>query len=137
MMKGNNIATLKDLKGINDIEVEVNKNDKQQNFVEIRMKDRDGDWIRSSIQIKDLFGLVFMIVGEKEQEELMPVRKTEVRVYERQHRIKLNKDMKKGEIVVANCRVDIPLMVEEGLSKLIEKKASRTKSGIIVPNFKK
>ena len=133
MMKSNNVATLTDKRNKNNIEVETNKNDKQQGYVEIRIKDKDGEWIKSYIDIKELYGLIFMLVGEKEQQEMMPVRKTQVRVYERQHRIKLKKDMRKGEIVIANCRINVPLIVEEGLSGLIKRKARRS-SGIFLPS---
>ena len=133
MMESNNIATLSDKRHKHDISVEVNKNEKDQDYVEFKVKDSNGEWIKSYIDIKELYGLTFMLVGEKEQGEMMPVRKTEVRVYERQHKIQLSKNMKKGEIVVANCRVEVPLIVEEGLYGLIKKRAKQS-SGIIVPS---
>jgi hypothetical protein len=131
MMTGNNVATLSDKNKRNDIEVEINKGGEQKEYVEIRVKDDRGEWIKSYISIKELYGLIFMLVGEEEQKDMMPVQKTEVRVYERQHRIKLNKNMKKGDIVVANCRIEVPLIVEEGLSGLVRKRAKRL--GILVP----
>jgi hypothetical protein len=133
MMEGNNIATLYDKRGRNDIEIEINKNDKQQDYVEFRVKDKHGDWIKSDIGIKELYGMIFLLVDKEQQAELMPVRQTQVRIYERQHRIKLKKDMKRGEIVVANCRVEVPLIVEEGLAGLIKSKARRI-SKIIIPS---
>lgn len=131
-MIGNNVATLKDKKGRNDIEVEINKNNRQQDYVEFRIKDWDGGWMKSYISIKELYGLIFMLVDEKQQQELMPVRQTEVRIYERQHRIKLKKDMKKGETVVANCRIEVPVRIEENIRALMGKKYKRP-SGILVP----
>ena len=132
MMKNNNVATLSDRNGKHDIECEINKNDKVKDYVELRVRDEKGEWIKSYISIKELYGLIFMIVGENEQQEMMPVRTTETRVYERQHRIKLKRNMKKGEIVVANCSISVPLAIEEGLYGLIKKKA-KTKSKILVP----
>lgn len=132
MIIGNNVATLRDRNDKNDIECEINKTNKQQDYVEFRVKDEKDKWIKSYIKIAELYALIFMIVDKEQQAEMMPVRKTEVRIYERQHRIKLKKDMKKGEIVVANCRLEIPLIVEEGLWSLIKRKAKRG-SGILIP----
>lgn len=133
MMTGNNIATLTDKgAGKNDIEIEINKNGKQQDFVEFRVKDKHGEWVKSYIGIKELYGIIFLLVDEKQQAELMPVRKTDVRIYERQHRIKLLRNMKKGEIVVANCRVEVPVRVEENIRALMGKEYKRG-SGILIP----
>ena len=76
--------------------------------------------------------MLFRSVDEEQQQELMPVRQTEVRIYERQHRIKLKKNMKKGEIVVANCKIEVPVRVEENIRALMGKKY-QTKSGILIP----
>jgi len=127
MMKSNNTCTLTDIKGYRNIEVEVNKNNKVEDYVEFRIKN-EGIWLKSYIKIKELYALIFMLVGKEEQEVLMPIKQTEVRTYVRQHRIKLKKDMKKGEIVVANCRIDVPLIVENKL-RGIERKSR----GILVP----
>ena len=130
MMENNNVATLSDKNGRHDIECEVNKGDKIRDYVEMRVKDDDGEWIKSQICIKDLYGLVFMLVGEKEQQEMMPVRKTDIRVYERQHRIKLSRDMRKGEIVVANCKVSVPTRIEENIRALT---GVKPRGGILLP----
>ena len=132
MMIGNNIAILTDKNGRNDIQVEINKNDKQQDFVEFKVKDEHGKWIKSYIDIKSLYGMIFMLVDKEQQQELMPVRQTQVRIYERQHRIKLKKDMKKGEIVIANCIIEVPVRVEENIRALMNKKY-RQKSNILIP----
>lgn len=126
-MKSHNIAVIPDIKHQNDIECEINKNDEYQDYVVLKMGDK-----KAYVKIKDLYGLIFMLVGEEEQKDMMPVRKTEVRIYERQHRIKLKKDMKKGEIVVANCRIEVPLIVEEGLYGLVKRRTRRS-SSILVP----
>ena len=132
MIKNNNVATLTDKNRKHDIEVEINKDNKQKDYVEMRVKDENDEWIKSFISIKDLYGLIFMIVGEEEQKDMMPVRQTQVRVYERQHRIKLKRDMRKGEVVVANYRISVPLIVEEGLRSLVGRRAKS--SGILIPS---
>ena len=128
----NNVATLNDKNGRNNIEVEVNKGGEIKDYVEFRVKERDGEWIKSYIKISDLYGLIWLLVDEESQQELMPIRQTEVRIYERQHRIKLKKDMKKGEIVVANCLVEVPLRVEENIRALMGKKYQKS-SRILIP----
>ena len=133
MMTGNNTAILTDRNGKNNIEIEINKNDKQQDYVEFRIRDKNGEWIKSFVKIRDLYGLIFMLVDEEQQQELMPVRQTQVKIYERQHRIKLKKDMKKGEIVVANCKIEVPVRVEENIRALMGKKYQKS-SGILIPS---
>lgn len=131
MFQTNNVATLTDRKGRNDIEVEVNKAGKVEDYVEFRVKDGNGNWIKSYVEIQKLYALIFMIVDDEKQQEMMPIRKTQIRIYERQHRIQLKKNMKKGEIVVANCKIDVPLVIEEGLRGLIGKR--KISSGILTP----
>ena len=131
-MKSNNTCTLTDIKGYRNIEVEVNKNNKVEDYVEFRVKDENGNWVKSYVKIKELYALIFMLVGKEEQEVLMPIRQTDVRTYIRQHRIKLKKNMKKGEIVVANCRISVPVLVEENIKAFMGKKY-KTKSNILIP----
>ena len=128
----NNVATLIDRNGRNDIECEVNKGGKIKDYVEMRIKDERGEWIKSYIKISDLYGFIWLLVDEEQQQELMPVRQTQVRIYERQHRIKLKKDMKKGEIVITNCKVEVPLRIEENIRALMGKKYKKS-SEILIP----
>ena len=128
----NNVAILTDKKNLHNIEVEVNKGGEIKDYVEFRIRDENGKWIKSYIKISELYGLIFMLVDEKQQAEMMPIRQTQVRIYERQHRIKLMKDMKKGEIVIANCKIEVPLRVEENIRALMGKQNKRG-SGILIP----
>ena len=130
-MISHNIATLSDKNGRYDIQVEVNKEGEMRDDVEFRIKDAMGEWIKSRIAIKDLYGLIFVLVNPEQQQEMMPVRKTEIRYYERQHRVKVKRDIKRGEEVIVNCKISVPLVVEEGLAGLLKRK--QTKSGILLP----
>lgn len=125
MFETNNIATLTDIKGKNDIQVEVNKNNEIKDFVEFKVKDENGIWIKSYIKINDLYYFIFPLLDTERQEKLMPIRQTQIRTYIRQHKILLKRNMKKGEMVVANCRIDVPLIVEEGLRGLLARRKSR------------
>jgi len=132
MFTTNNVATLQDRNNQHNIEVEVNKGGEIKDYVEFRIKDERGDWIKSYIKISELYGIIWLLVDEEQQQELMPVRQTQVRIYERQHRIKLKKDMKKGEIVIANCHIEVPLRVEENIKALMGKKYQKS-SNILIP----
>lgn len=123
-MKGHNIANLIDINKNSDIEVEINKHNKNQNFVGLRMKrktDNEIYWISADVEIKELYSLVLMLVSGEQQESLIPDRQIDVKVYERQHKIKLLKDMKKGEIVVANFKVEVPTNIKDDLKTFIGK----------------
>ncbi len=69
----------------------------------------------------DLWAMVYTISGPDQQEKMMPVRKTEVMHYVKEHNIQLKKDMKKGSILRARCHVSVPLTVVEGLKGMVEK----------------
>ncbi len=73
-----------------------------------------------------------MLVGEEEQEAMMPERKTEERIYIRQLKIKLKKDMRKGETIIANYKISVPILIEEGLRGIMEKQI-RKASGLFLP----
>jgi len=60
------------------------------------------------IKIKDLYGLVFLMVGDKEKDSMIPVQEIKGDRYIRQLHIICQKDMKKGEELVINYNVDIP-----------------------------
>lgn len=91
------------------------------------------DWIdvtigkeHGKIKYSDLFGMVFTIADPKRQEEMMPVRQTEVMRYRKVHAVQLKKDMHKGEIMKVRCETDVPLTVVEGLRGLVEKEKKTT-----------
>lgn len=72
----------------------------------------------------DLWAACFAIADEKTQEELMPVRKTQMMVFEKIHHVELKKDMKKGQILKVRCHVDVPLSIEENLKGLLKPDAA-------------
>jgi hypothetical protein len=125
MIKGHNIANLTDLQGNSDVEVEINRY-KGQDFVELRIKDKKDisptdKWKSANIGINELYSLVLSLVGGEELDELIPDRQIKVKVYERQHKIKLLRDMKKGEIVVANFKIEIPTDINDDIKTFVGK----------------
>jgi hypothetical protein len=130
MITSHNIATLSDKRGRHDIEFEVNPGDKESDLVLISMRDEDGHKIQAAVDLKQLYGLIFSLMGPEEQADMMPVRQTTMTTFHRQHRISVKRDIKKGEELVVNCKVDVPTVITEGLSGIMKRKKS---SGIYIP----
>lgn len=79
----------------------------------VSIHDKSGN--KCAVEKKDLYAFVFMVCNPEQQSELMPVRKTTITKYVRQHRVVAKKDIKKGEEIVVNCEIDVPTVVEEGI----------------------
>ncbi len=124
MLLEHNIATLYDKSGKHNIDVEVNKKEEGQSYIEMSMRDDRGQKISAFIPILELYALTMAVVGEKEQDELMPVRQTRMTTFRRKHIVQLKKDMKKGEKITYYTDINIPTVVEEGLAGLVGKRAA-------------
>ena len=90
--------------------LEVNWNGYASNGVRVKMGSKE-----AVFKLEDLFGFIFLSVSPEKQSELMPVRKTTITKYVRQHTVEAKKDIKRGEKIVVNCEIDVPTVVEEGL----------------------
>lgn len=99
-------------------EVTLEMNWKQKlDLTDVRIRVADKTAI---ISLKDLFAFVLIEGDEKMKEELLPERKTKMYKYIRQHKISINKNMKRGDIVFANCEIDIPKLMVETLREEIK-----------------
>ena len=87
---------------------------------------------KAVIKQSDLFALVFYAADTDQVDKLTPVQNTEVRIYSRIHKIQLKKDAKKGSFVTARCEISVPVVIEEGLKGLLEK---RKRSKILLPRY--
>lgn len=69
----------------------------------------------------DLHAVAFIIANEEQQEGLVPVKTREVRVFEKQVKIKANKHMKPGDLMVASVKFTVPLeiLVKETGNKIL------------------
>ena len=85
---------------------------------------------KATVKQKDLFALVFYAANTDQVDKLTPVQNTQVNIYVRKHKIKLLRDMRKGEEVIARCETPVETIVTEGLRGLIGK---RKKSNLILP----
>lgn len=117
MIKTHNIATLQDKQGINDVSFEVHwdPNDKDSIKVELAGK-------ISFISKDDLWNMVFSIVEAEKQQKMVPVIKNEMIRYQKEHQIELQKDMKKGEIVIAHCAVNVHEEIDKAIRRELEEK---------------
>ena len=117
-----------------ELELELNWNNSVLP-TDVRVKLGDEETV---IDLKDLYFFVFTAGTEEMQSDLMPVKQTQVYKQIRQHRIVCNKPMKMGEMIIANCEIDIPVSVVEGLrGDLFKKKGTAFGSGIKNMPFRK
>jgi len=68
----------------------------------------------------DLWGMAFAISDGEMKDKIMPVRKDEMMRFKKVHSIRLERDMKAGEILTTSCVVDVPERIVEGYKHLIE-----------------
>lgn len=118
MLKEYNVIKFPNLGGDN-VEMEINFNS-ETDAIRVKVGDKTG-----IISKQDIYPVIFVIADPENQSKLMPVQKTEIRKYIKQHRVKLLKNMKKGEEMVVNCEVDVPLTIEQNLRGLIDKKKNK------------
>lgn len=88
--------------------------------VRIRIGDSE-----ETVKKVDLWAAIFAIADAKTQEEMMPVRQTEVMTFERIHNVRIKKDTKANTIVKVRCHVDVPVRIEENLKGLMRKDADQ------------
>jgi hypothetical protein len=117
MIKGYNIAELKDKNKKHKVSFEVNKKGINRKSVILHFDDQE-----AYIDIKDLYSVVFMMADAEAQLEMMPVSKTTVTTYKRAIKIIATKDIKKGETICANIEYSLPTTINEGLAGLLSKK---------------
>lgn len=90
-----------------------------EEFIQVRVLDGKGHEHKTMVRRVDLYAATFAIADAKTQEELLPVRKTEMMTFERIHNVRLKKDMKANQIMKVKCHVDVPLRIEENLKGLL------------------
>lgn len=123
-LKNKNTAILGDDGMGHSIEVEVTPGD---DFAVLVFKDSSGHAAEGvketkiAIELKMLFNFCYTIAEDPlVQEKLIPVRKSDIMQFVRQHEIKVQRDMKAGESVFARCVVDIPQTTIDALKGLVK-----------------
>lgn len=90
---------------------------------DVNLRWKCGD--KSGIVVKEsLWQLAFLIASDQMREKLIPVKVQEMRTFYKQVKIMAQKDIKKGQQIVANIKFTVPM---EALVKA-------TKSGMYIPN---
>lgn len=107
-IKTNAQAALEDQVNHTNIIFDVNFDEKYKECVQISIAGH-----KAVLKYSDLFSFMFVLATPEVQRQMIPSTSEEVRAYDRQHRIELQQDMKKGEVVFANCRIHIPTILEE------------------------
>ena len=110
MLEGQNRVTIPDLNNKNDLEMEVNWSPSTNDAIKVKL-----GGCEAVIKRKDLFGFMFVVATPEQQEMLMPVRKTTMTTYNRQHKVVAKRQIEKGQELVVNCQISVPTIVEEGL----------------------
>lgn len=123
MLQTQNKVVVPDLKGKNDVSFEVNFSDNPDLKECVKVEINGSEAI---IPIKDFYGFVFVIANEEQQERMLPVRQTTVRKITKLHKIQAQKNIKKGEFVVARCETNVPVEIFEGLKGMMGKKIHTT-----------
>lgn len=123
MIKTKAQAVIDDQEGINNITFDVNFNPKRKDLIKITLANKV-----SIIKKDDLWNFVFTIVKTDQQQKMIPVLKTEMVRYQKQHEIRLQKDMKAGEIVVAHCAVNVKEEIDNAIRREIEEEKLSTGS---------
>jgi len=121
MIKTKAQAVIDDQEGVNNITFDVNYNPKRKDLIKVTLANKI-----SVIKKDDLWNFVFTIVQTSQQQRMIPVVKTEMIRYQKQHEIRLQKDMKAGEIVVAHCAVNVEEEIDKAFRREIEEKKLST-----------
>lgn len=110
MMQGHEKATYKDKLGVNDVEMEVNWNENTGEDIRITIGDKV-----AVISYDDLYGFILLNSTGEKFSQIAPAQKTLVRKFIKQHTVEVGKPLKKGERVVVNCEIDVPITVVQAL----------------------
>ena len=121
MLKSHNFCLLKDSEGENDVNVEINPDKKHLDIVKLTM-----DGKTATINKHELQSLVFMISKADTQAEMAAMKSVSVTQCIRSIKIKAQKDIKKGEEIIANVAIDIPTYLKKKFKGL---KKPKTKVG--------
>lgn len=99
--------------------------DPKSEWVNVRVGESKGILVKKV----DLWAACFAMADAKTQEQLMPVRQTEMSTFVRIHKVRLKKSLNAGEIMQVKCEISVPQVVEEGLAGSLMKKRGK----VIIP----
>lgn len=73
--------------------------------------------LKTLVDYKELWGVVFMLGEGKYRDDMLPVRKTEMMVFSRKHVVLAERDIKQGETLNVWCEVNVPKTVVEAIAE--------------------
>lgn len=110
-MKQKNTAVFEDYSTEkHSIEMEVNWDKTLTEYIKLLFDGKE-----AYIKRSDLFAMMFVLATPEQQEDMIPVTRKEMKPYERQHRVKVTKDLKEGDELVVNCIVHVPSIIDESI----------------------
>ena len=115
MIKTKAKAEILDQDGINNLDLEINWDPNRKDLIKVTLANKV-----SIISKDDLWNFVFSIVQTDKQQQMIPVKKQEMEQYVKQHTVELQKDMKKGEIMAVNCKVNVRQEVADAVRRELE-----------------
>lgn len=111
MMDGHEKAVYPDMsEHRNDVSMEVNWNQNTGDTVRITIGDKT-----AVIPYVSLYGFVFMNAEGEALSDLMPVKQTVVRKIRKQHHVIVKRSVVKGDRIVVNCEIDVPIAIVQAL----------------------
>jgi hypothetical protein len=114
-----NQATIEDHSGSkHEILLDVNWDPELSDYIKM---DFNGEI--AFIKKADMFAFMFVLATPEQQDLLVPVRKDEMRPYDRQHRVIVQKDLKAGEEVIVNCKIHVPTIIDASIREELKKEA--------------
>lgn len=117
MITGQNQITFKDKKKKNDVICEINLPKEYRDVIKMSIGDKE-----SYIKIKDFYGVCLMLVKGELLDSIIPDVERKVKKYKRQLTIIANKDIKKGERIVATYEVNVPVIIEQNANSFKKEK---------------
>ena len=111
MLEGHEKAIYRDMSAArNDVGFEVHWNQGTDDTVRITIGDKS-----AVIPYASLYGFVFINSEGEDMNNLMPVKQTVVKHLRKQHRVTVQRNIKRGEQLVVNCEIDIPVAIIQAL----------------------
>ena len=122
-------ARIHDLKGKQDMDLEINFSEKPlfKNCVKIKLGGSE-----AVVDMKDLYEFVFWASDPENQANLVPMSQTKVRTIQKVHKVKVTKDIKQGEFLNVRCETNVPVEIWDGLAGMMGKRSVVKTGGLPV-----
>lgn len=110
-----------------ELEINFSEDPLFKNCVKIKVGKED-----LMIDMKDLYEFVFWAADPENQASLIPMSQTKVRTIQKIHKVKVTKDIKKGEFLNVRCVTNVPVEIWDGLASMMGKRTVIKTGGLPV-----